>query len=260
MAVERDSLLEQLEMTEQWGWAGYPYPARHNVGNDTLLQSLRLSPHFRDIRKSTLQQLADIATVHHYRKNQVLFIQGDTNPTLYFVLSGQIKVYQLARDGRERIDNILGAGELTGAIAFCDGGTYLSSAEIYDDATIALFQWDDFYTIARRDSDLFCGLLRFLAYRLRRAQADIHRLALHSATARLAARLLHLADAFGEVTNDGIKINLNVSRGELGALVGTSRETATRVLRQFEEDEIIQLDGTRVTVIKPFILQTLSED
>lgn len=81
MAAERDSLLEQLEMTEQWGWAGYPYSARHHVGNDALLQSLRLSPHFRDIQPSTLQQLADIATVHHYRKNQVLFIQGDTNPT-----------------------------------------------------------------------------------------------------------------------------------------------------------------------------------
>lgn len=82
-----------------------------------------------------------------------------------------------------------------------------------------------------------------MAKRLRQSQADIHALALHSATARLAAKLLDLADAFGKVNDIGIEIQLTLNREQLGALVGTSRETTTRVLRQFEQDQVVQLDG-----------------
>lgn len=260
MAVVQLSVLEQLEATEQWSLAGVPGTTNRPERADTVLRALSASPYFQNIDVTALERLAEAAVTHRYRKNQVLFIEGDTSRTLHFIVSGLVKVYQLTRDGRERIDTILGAGELTGAIAFCDGASYPVSAEIVEDAHIALFRWEDFDDIARGNADVLYALLKLMAKRLRQSQADIHALALHSATARLAAKLLDLADAFGKVNDVGIEIQLTLNREQLGALVGTSRETTTRVLRQFEQDQVVQLDGPIVTIVKPFILQTLSED
>lgn len=259
MAVAQWHVTGEMATIQRRRWHGSPR-STSDESKDALFHALGTSPYFQDADMAALERLADVAVMHRYRTNQVLFIAGDTSRLMYFIVSGQVKVYQLARDGRERIDDILGRGELTGAVASCDGGGYPVSAEIVDDADIALFQWEDFHNIAREHTDLFDALLRLMSHRLRQAQAGIHALALHSATARLAARLLDLADAFGKVNDVGILIDLKLNREQLGALVGTSRETATRVLRQFEQERVIALDGSDVTIVKPFILQALSED
>lgn len=217
------------------------------------------SPYFEGIDRPVLRQLASVSIVHRYRKNQVLFVEGEASRTLYFILSGRVKMYRLSRDGRERIVNMLGQGELLAAVPFCDGGSYPASAEIVVDAEIALLRWEDFQVIARDNPDILFAMLKLMAKRVRQAQADVHSLALTSATARLARRLLELAEAYGEANDIGVEIDLKLNREELGAFIGTSRETTTRVLRQFEQERVIELSGSTVTIIKPFILPSWSE-
>lgn len=235
------------------------HPVRRSGPIDALMQAMTDSPYFEGIDQSILHQLASASIIHRYRKNQVLFVEGDVSRTLYFILSGRIKVYRLSRDGRERIVNMLGPGELMAAVPFFDGGGYPASAEVVDDAEIARLRWDDFQSIARDNPIVLFAMLKLMAKRVRQAQADIHGLALKSATARLARRLLELAEAYGEANDAGIEIDLKLNREELGALIGTSRETTTRVLRQFELERVICLDGCKVTIIKPFVLQSWSE-
>lgn len=236
-----------------------PRPGPRHRRVDDLLHAMANSPYFDGIERPILEQLASVSIIHRYRKNQVLFVEGDVSRALYFILSGRVKVYRLSRDGRERIVNMLGQGELMAAVPFCDGGGYPASAEIVDDAKIALLRWEDFQCIARENPDVLFAMLKLMAKRVRQAQADIHGLALKSATARLARRLLELAEAYGEATDVGVEIDLKLKREELGALIGTSRETTTRVLRQFEQERVIQLDGCKVTIVKPFVLQSWSE-
>ena len=77
-----------------------------------LLQAMTDSPYFEGIDRPVLRQLASVSIVHRYRKNQVLFVEGEASRTLYFILSGRVKMYRLSHDGRERIVNMLGQGEL----------------------------------------------------------------------------------------------------------------------------------------------------
>lgn len=252
--------LKRLERTSGWPWADFTAATERDPRADTLFEALQHCAHFGNVNSAVLKQLAETATIHRYRKHQILFIEGDLNRTLYFILSGSVKVYQLSRDGRERIAALRGSGDFSGAISFADGGTYPVSAEVLEDAEIATFRWDEFHAIARDDASVWLALLEVTASQLRQAQADMQAFALHSAPARLAGKLLDLADAFGKVNDVGIELELELNREQLGSLVGTSRETTTRVLRQFEEEQVIKLDGPKVTIVKPFILQALSED
>ena len=81
--------------------------------------------------------------------------------------------------------------------------------------------------IARDNPDILFAMLKLMAKRVRQAQADVHSLALTSATARLAWRLLELAEAYGEANDIGVEIDLKLNREELGAFIGTSRETTS---------------------------------
>src|SRR5690625_3009944 len=184
-------------------WNDVARSMRQDTRKDALLQAMKESPFFQHIDSSVIEQLASACVIHQYRKNQVLFVEGDVNRSLYFILSGRVKVYQLSRDGRERIVNMLGPGELMAAVPFCDGGGYPASAEIVSDADIALLRWEDFHDIARANPDVLFAMLELMAKRLRQAQANIHSLALKSATARLARRLLELAESYGEANDVG---------------------------------------------------------
>lgn len=252
--------LKRLERAREWPWADLTAAPQPDPRTHTLFKALQRCAHFENVNPAVLKHLAETAAIQRYQRNQVLFIEGDLNRTLYFILSGSVKVYQLTRDGRERIAALHGAGDFAGEISFADGGTYPVSAEVLEDADIATFRWRDFHDIAREHPEVWLALLELTASQLRQAQADMQAFALHSAPARLAGKLLDLADAFGKVNDVGIELELELNREQLGSLVGTSRETTTRVLRQFEEEHVIHLDGPKVTIVKPFILQAMSEN
>ena len=82
---------------------------------------------------------------------------------------------------------------------------------------------------------------------------------MQNVTARLARRILELCQRHGRAVPDGIEVDLSLSRQELGSWIGTSRETTTRLLQQFQREGVLRVDGSRLVVLKPFILQSWSE-
>lgn len=223
------------------------------------LDILKRIPFFAQLAPAELEVLAEAVVVARYRKNQVLFVEGEPSHSLYFICAGRVKVYRAASDGREQILHLLGDGDPIAVVPFFDGDPYPANAEVLTDSEIAVIQFEDFERIARANPGILVQMLRILARRLRHAQEEIASLALKSVAGRMAGRLLDLARRKGEHVADGIEIDLQLSRQELGHLIGASRETVTRVLHQFQREDAIRIDGTRIVIRKPRILQAWSE-
>ena len=221
---------------------------------------LRRIPFFAELEPSDLEALAEAVVVGRYRKNQVLFVEGEPSHSLYFICSGRVKVYRVSADGREQILHLLGDGDPIAVVPFFDSGAYPANAEVLTDAEIAFIRFEDFERIARANPSILLRMLRLLAQRLRRAQEQIASLALKSVGGRLAQRLLDLADRHGVPVPGGIQVDLQLSRQELGNLIGASRETTTRLLQQLQREKLIRLEGSRVTILDPEGLRAWGEE
>lgn len=223
------------------------------------VEILQRIPFFAQLEPAELAALAEAVIIARYRKNQVLFVEGEPSHSLYFICSGRVKVYRISSDGREQILHLLGDGDPIAVVPFFDGGTYPANAEVLADAEIAFVRFEDFERIARANPSILLRMLRVLAQRLRRAQDEIASLAMKSVAGRLAARLLDLAGRHGKPGPDGVEVDLQLSRQELGNLIGASRETTTRLLQQFQREGVIRIDGSRVTILDPRALRSWGE-
>lgn len=210
---------------------------------------LQRIPFFAELDREELDELADAVVIARYRRNQVLFVEGEPSRSLYFICSGRVKVYRLSDDGREQILHLLSDGDPIAVVPFFDGGAYPANAEVMADSEIAFLRADDFERIARANPTILLRMLRILAQRLRRAQDDIASLALKDVSGRLADALLELARRQGEQVQGHIQFHLQLSRQELGNLIGATRETTTRLLHQFQRDKAIRIDGPVITIL-----------
>lgn len=226
---------------------------------EQAIQVLEQIPFFSQLDPEDVAILADILFMARYRRNQVLFIEGEPARSLFFICTGRVKVYRSSPDGREQILHLLSDGEPIAVVPFLDGGAYPATAEVLEDSEIACLHFDDFKRIAVANPDILLQLLRVLGRRLRRAQEEITSLSLKNVTARLAGRLLDLSDRYGTPVDAGIEIDLHLSRQELGSLIAASRETTTRLLHQFQREGVLRIDGAKITILKPFILQSWYE-
>lgn len=224
------------------------------------VEILRHIPFFAELAPDELEALAETVVIARYRKKQVLFVEGESCHALYFIWSGRVKVYRVSPDGREQILHLLADGDPIAVVPFFDGGPYPANAEVLSEAEIAFIRAEDFERVARANPSILLRMLRIMAHRLRRAQDEIATLALKSAASRLAAALLDLAKRHGKQVPGGTKIDLQLSRQDLGNLIGASRETITRLLHRFQRDKAIRIKGSRVTIVQPALLHTWSEE
>lgn len=226
--------------------------------DDTPAHILQRIPFFAELAPDELAALADVVVIARYKKNQVLFVEGEASRSLYFILSGRVKVYRLSDDGREQILHLLSDGDPIAVVPFFDGGTYPANAEVMTDSEIAFLRVEDFERVARANPTILLRMMRILAQRLRRAQEEIASLALKDVSSRLAGTLLELARRHGEQVQGYTQVDLQLSRQELGNLIGATRETTTRLLHQFQRDKAIRIDGSVITILDKRRLHTWS--
>ncbi|PKM81568.1 MAG: Crp/Fnr family transcriptional regulator [Firmicutes bacterium HGW-Firmicutes-14] len=213
-------------------------------------------PLFRDLPREDIQAVSRLARVRKYKKNMIIFMEGEPGDAVYFVISGKVKIYMMTEDGKEQILHILQHGDLFAEVALIDRGPYPATAEMIEDGQIGMLMNDDVEEFLLTNPELSLKLLRLMSKRLRLAQIQVRDLALKDTYGRLAGMLLMLAKDHGEETSCGVKIDLPLGRQELANLIGTTRETVTRVLGDFKKYKCIELDRQAIIITDEAKLKT----
>ena len=218
---------------------------------------IRGVPLFSTLTDEEFSRLQHIFVLRSYRKNQIIFLEEETGSYMYLVLSGKVKVAKAGAGGRETILAIHRTGDFFGEMSLLDGKTAPASVSAMEDAKIISVSGSDFHKYLMHNEKVMLQIINVLCSRLRQVW-QTQSMSSSTAEARIRNGILQLARRHGIRDARGTIIDLKITHQELAEMVGTSRETVTRVLARLREDGIIQVDQRRITLIDSKALQAES--
>ena len=182
-------------------------------------------------------------------------MQGDPAKGLHVVVHGRVKVFKSSAQGRAQTLMMMGPGEPVGEVAALAGEPYPATAETLEPTETFYIPRDAFLDLIRNEPEVALRLLAALSARLRSFASLIEDLSLKGVTERVAVQLLSLAPGCpGEQT-----VELDISKGELAAAVGTVPETLSRAFQQLTRAGAIETKGRRVVIKDRALLQRLAQ-
>lgn len=204
-----------------------------------LLRSCRL---FSDLDERELNAIREIALRREYRKGQVIFGEGDPSRGLHIVVSGTVKIYRAGPDGREHVLHVVEAGDtFAEAAMFMDA--YPATAEALTPATVILIDKNGFKQLLARDSRLSFRIIGTLVAWLRQMRDALTNLTLKEVPARFASYVLSLPAA------PGSPIKITVSKTTVAQMIGTTKETFSRLLHRLAQHRILTYRGNQIRVL-----------
>lgn len=211
------------------------------------------------LKPESLSRIKSTSLEQHFAKGSMLFHEGKIPTSVYFVVSGKLKLYTTDQQGREQIVHLATNGDLMGYRAVLGGDSFSCSAAALEDSTVLVVPKEAFLNVLDSDAEFSFAVIRLLTQELRDAEHHLAGLARKSVRARLAEVLLILADKFG-YESDGETINVSLSREEIAGLVGTATETAIRLLHSLRDDGLLATNGKRLRLIDKDGLRRTSQD
>jgi CRP-like cAMP-binding protein len=181
----------------------------------------------------------------------VILFEDDPGDALYVVVSGQVKVVLIGEDGREVILSTLKDNEFFGEMALIDDQPRSAHVIAMEDSNLIVLRRDDFHKCLEETPRIALGLLQGLSKRLRQADHKIGGLVLLDVNGRVARLLLEMAD-----DNDGKVITRRLTHHMIAQMIGSSRETVSRTMRNFVEQKLIEVSGKRVVIRNRPVLET----
>lgn len=205
---------------------------------------------FTQLAEEFLQKIDSISIIRAYAKGRIIFMEGEPGEAFFYIKSGLVKIYKVSSEGKEHILHILNEGHVFAEVTLFTNTTYPATAEVLEDAQIGIIKNSDLEKLIAENPMLSLELIKYLNNRLVEAQNKVRNLALYDTFGRTAQALVKLAEEHGKKTNQGIELDLGISRQELANIVGTTRETVIRVLAAFKKEKSIELEKSNIIIKK----------
>ena len=216
-----------------------------------------LSDLFAGVPTDALDQLSDRLPANRFGKGELIHSPFDRAESLYMVEQGRVRLYRSAADGRQLTLSMLDAGAVFGRLAGQERETYDCYAEALEDCCLRTLRPDELDRLINHHPQIAQNLLSALSQRLSDAEDQLESIAFHSVPSRLAAMLLRLMDRYGRVTPAGIRIDQRFTHMQLAEMVGTSRETLTKVINELREAGMVDVRERMVWVLDADRLEQL---
>ena len=215
----------------------------HSHNTPCELCASRKQSLFSDLPETQLCTISDHKNLISHRKGQILYYEGTKPLGIFCINSGVVKIYKTASNGKEQIIHIAKAGEMVGFRAMFTEEPYKVGAEALEESNICFIGKEDFLNLMDTNPVLRNGIIKELSKELADRADFITNMAQKSVRERLAFTMLILMDVF-----DNQPINL--SREDLANFVGTATETLIRLLKDFKEEGIIEVQTRKIFVLQ----------
>lgn len=210
-----------------------------------------------DLPGSEKEVLERETKMHRFTRSQVIFAAGDAASHLWLIKTGAVKIMGRTPDGRDALVALLEPGDVFGELAMFEDGPRTETAIAAEDSALCAIPRGTMTTLAQRYPHLGYTLTKLMGLRLRRLSMRVEELLCRSASARLAHAMMTLADRHGVADADGVLIPLRLSQADLGRLVGLSRETVNGIVRQWEDEGLVEMSRRAIRVRQPEALRGL---
>jgi len=210
------------------------------------LDSLRTIPLFAVVDDEALEALADLLIERRIPKHQTIVEEGLSGDYMYVIRDGQVKVTKLSGDGREKILELLGPGDFFGEMSLLDNAERSASVKSLTETRILALSRKDFLKELRRNPDLAMAVIQELTRRVRQMDEQASSLSFQRVKERTRGLLLRLAKE--ERVREGRRATPPLTHQQIADMIGTSRETVTRVVKRLKEQGWLEQEGKRYLV------------
>jgi CRP/FNR family transcriptional regulator len=201
-----------------------------------------LSGIFADLTLDQMREVEKGRVLDQYKRGQILYYEGHHPLAAYCLLAGQVKVYRALADGQHRILRLAGPGDLLGHESLLKKDAYEANAEVMKDTYVCTLPRGAVLPILEKNPGTLLRLLEKVTEDLKQLQgAGASDRGRQPVSVRMAHLLLDLNQRLGRPVHWGSSIELPLSRSEMASMLGTTTETAIRVLNRFQAQGILTL-------------------
>ena len=192
-----------------------------------------------------LKDLGKDRKVKTVKKKNEVYSEGDMPLHVYFVKSGNVKTFKSHPDGKELIMNLYSANDFFGFEPILENGNYTESAVAMQDSELVSIPRHDFLMMIQAHPDVSKTFIHLLCKKVAEREAQLLNLAYNSVRQRTAEALLK-----SEALKDSQSV-ISISRDDLAKMVGTASESVIRVLSDFKDEGIIEIEGGKIKLKQP---------
>lgn len=211
-------------------------------------------PFFACLSGDEIQDLRHVLVEKHFRKNQIILSEEDTQNYMYIILAGKVKAVHFNSDGKEHILAVRKTGDFFGEMALLDGKTAPATVIAMEDTTLVIISKKDFEVLLKKEKVLR-ELISVLCERLRESWMMNKVLSLHDAEDRIRTLLRLMGIHFGIKDQRGILITLKLTHQDIADYSSLSRETVTRLLNKLIKTGEIEVLDDKNLLLKPTFYQ-----
>lgn len=214
----------------------------------TIISLLQNVPLFQQLTEEDLQGIAPLFTEKRVKKGSILFHEGDEGGEFFLIKSGVVKIYRLDAY-KEIILALFRDGDFFGEMSLIGNNqTRSATAETLELCTFYVLKRSIFTQYLEKSPKLLFKLLETTMERLRQANEQIYDLTFLDVRSRIIKTLIRLSEQHGIPTHEGLLINVKLTHQQIANMVGTVRESVTKVLQELLDDEYIQIEKKLITL------------
>ncbi len=206
--------------------------------------SLLAIPLFTKARAEDREAVARLLIERRFPKNVTIVEEGLPGDYMYIVREGRVKVTKRSEDGREKIMDYLGPGDFFGEMTLLDQAPRSASVETLEPVRLFALSRNDFLGLLRGSADLALAVIKVLSARLRDANQQAGSLSFEG----VRQRLVGLFGRIATTEADGLRLTPKLTHQEIANMIGTSRETVTRIVKQLKQDGLLDQRGKRYLI------------
>jgi CRP/FNR family transcriptional regulator len=203
---------------------------------------------FCNLPPEALQRLAEITSSATYPKGASLFVEGQPSRGVFILCAGHVKLSTSSADGRTLILRISDPGELLGLPATISGRAYEVTADVVEPTQANFISQADFLNFLKEFGEAALRVAQELSDSYQTAFAEMRTIGLSQSAREKLARFILDWGSNHPSDNGAVKFNLTLTHEEIAQMIGSSRETVTRILGDFKKNNLLQVKGSSVTL------------
>lgn len=219
-----------------------------NIIDSCLTCPVREEHLFCNLSLPALNQLNEIKSTAIYPKSAMLFIEGQQSRGVFVLCTGKAKLYTSSSDGKTIITKLSEAGDVLGLNATISNRAYEVTAEMVEPGQANFIPRDSLLQFLREHGEVALRVAEQLSRNYYTAYEEIRTLGLTRSPAEKFAKLLLSWGDGAETTNGLAQIKLTLTHEEIGEMIGTTRETVSRLFSEFKKKQLLQLKGATLTI------------
>ena len=212
---------------------------------EEFLKDVNIFSHLSDEK---INEIKKYFTLREYPKGSMNILEEEYGDVVFLVKKGTVKITRVNDEGKEVILSLMGENDMVGEMSVIDGESRSANVLAQENCELYAIRSEDFLRLLKENFEISFSLMAELANRIRKSDQHIEALSLSDAEHRIGVSILNLAEELGVIVKGKVTIDNLPFQQDIANMSGTSRETVSRILKLFEDRNMLIKKGHKLMI------------